>query len=129
MPSPLAALLDSAFVKCYTYNAKFLQRGYSEMLDLVKLRSRAQVTLPKEAVKTLNLKEGDILSVEVANGKVIMTPVAVIPRDELWAWSSKMRGVIEKSRLEAKEGNLKGYDSVEELWQDLHVAEGEADDL
>ena len=99
------------------------------MLDLVKLRSRAQVTLPKEAVKTLNLKEGDNLSVEVANGKVIMTPVAVIPRDELWAWSSKMRGVIEKSRLEAKEGNLKGYDSVEELWQDLHVAEGEADDL
>ena len=64
--------------------------------------------------------EGDNLSVEVANGKVIITPVAVIPRDELWAWSSKMRGVIEKNKLEAKEGSLKEYDSVEELWQDLH---------
>ena len=98
------------------------------MPDLVKLRSRAQVTLPKEAVKTLKLKEGDNLSVEVANGKVILTPIAVIPRDELWAWSSKMRGVIEKSRLEVNEGNLKEYDSVEELWQDLQVAEVETDD-
>jgi antitoxin MazE len=99
------------------------------MLDLIKLRSRAQVTLPKEAVETLKLKEGDNLSVEVANGRVILTPVAVIPRDELWVWSSKMRGAIEKSRIEAIEGNLKEYDSVEELWQDLQVAEGEADDL
>ncbi len=99
------------------------------MPDLVKLRSRAQVTLPKAAVKTLNLKEGDKLSVEVANGKVIITPVAVIPRDELWAWSPKMRSVIERSRLEARKGNLKEYDSVEELWQDLNVAEGDADGL
>jgi len=80
------------------------------MPDLVKLRSRAQVTLPKEAVKTLNLKEGDNLSVEVADGKVIITPVAVIPRDELWAWSPKMRSSIEQSRLEARKGKLKEYD-------------------
>ncbi len=99
------------------------------MPDLVKLRSRAQVTLPKEAVKTLNLKEGDNLSVEVADGKVIITPVAVIPRDELWAWSPKMRSAIEQSRVEARKGKLKEYDTVEELWQDLHVAEGEADGL
>lgn len=99
------------------------------MPDLVKLRSRAQVALPKEAVITLNLKEGDNLSVEVANGKVIITPVTVIPREELWAWSPKMRSVIEPSRLEARKGNLKEYDSVEGLWQDLHVAEGKANGL
>jgi len=99
------------------------------MPDLVKLRSRAQVTLPKAAVKKLKLKEGDNLSVEVADGRVIITPVAVIPRDELWAWSPEMRSIIEQSRLEVKKGKLKEYDSVEELWQDLHVAESEADDL
>jgi len=90
------------------------------MPDLVKLRSRA---------KTLNLKEGDNLSVEVADGKVIITPVAVIPRDELWAWSPKMRSAIEQSRVEVRKGKLKEYDTVEELWQDLHVAEGKADGL
>jgi AbrB family looped-hinge helix DNA binding protein len=55
------------------------------MPDLVRLRSRAQVTLPQEAVNDLNLKEGDNISVEAANGKVVLNPVAVISRDELWA--------------------------------------------
>ena len=95
------------------------------MSSLVKLRSRAQVTLPKETVKKLNLKEGDTLSIEVDEGKVIITPVAVIPKDELWAWSPKIRGAIEEGKQEAKSGNLKEYATVEELWNDLNVAETE----
>jgi len=95
------------------------------MSSLVKLRSRAQITLPKEAVKELNLKEGDNLSIEVNKGKVIITPVAVIPKDELWAWSPKIRSSIKKGREEAQKGNLNQYNSVEELWDDLHVAENE----
>jgi len=93
------------------------------MSTLVKPRSRAQITLPKEAVKKLNLKEGDNLSIEVDSGKVVITPVAIIPKDELWARSTKIRSTIEKVKLEAKEGNLKEYDSVEELWKDLKIAE------
>ena len=93
------------------------------MSTLVKLRSRAQITLPKETVKILKLKEGDNLSVEVDNGKVIITPVAVIPKDELWAWSPEMRSAIKQSKLETKQKNLKEYTSVEELWNDLQVAE------
>ena len=95
------------------------------MTSLVKLRSRAQVTLPKEAVKELNLREGDNLSVEVDKGKVIITPVAVIPKDELWAWSPKIRSAIEKGKDEAKKGKLNEYNTVEDLWNDLHVAETE----
>lgn len=93
------------------------------MLTLVKLRGRAQITLPKETVKELNLKEGDNLSVTVDNGKVIITPVAVIPKDELWAWSHKVRSAIEEGKIEAKTGKLKEYDTVEELWKDMQVAE------
>ncbi len=95
------------------------------MSSLVKLRNRAQITLPKEAVKMLNLKEGDNLSIEVSNGKVIITPVAVIPKDELWAWSPNIRSAIEEGKQEAQKGTLREYTSVEELWDDLHVAETE----
>ncbi len=77
------------------------------------------------AVKKLNLKEGDTLSIEVDNGKVIITPVAVIPKDELWAWSPKIRSAIEESKQEAKSGNLKEYAAVEELWNNLNAAETE----
>ena len=93
------------------------------MPTLVKLRNRAQITLPKETVKILNLKEGDNLSVEVSNGKVVITPVAIIPKDELWAWSPKIRSAIEEGKLEANEGKLKEYDTVEEIWKNMQVAE------
>lgn len=95
------------------------------MSSLVKLRNRAQITLPKGAVKILDLKEGDNLSIEVSNGKVIITPVAVIPKDELWAWSPNIRSAIEEGKHETKKGTLRKYDLVDELWNDLHVAETE----
>jgi antitoxin MazE len=120
MPALLVQMLSDILIIRISYKG-----AIQNMPDLVKLRSRAQVTLPKEAVKILNLKEGDNLPVEVANGKVIITPVAVIPRDELWARAPKMCSVIEQSRLEARKGNLEEYDSVEDLWEDLLVAEGE----
>jgi len=50
------------------------------MPSLVKLRSRAQVTLPKEAVKKLNLKEGDNLSIEVYEGKVLLPRLPLSPK-------------------------------------------------
>ena len=43
----------------------------------------------------------------VDNGKVVITPVAVIPKDELWAWSYKVRSVIEEGELEAKKESSK----------------------
>jgi hypothetical protein len=59
----------------------------------------------------------------VDNGKAVITTVAVIPKDELWAWSHKVRSAIEEGKLEAKKGTLKEYDTVEELWKDMQVAE------
>jgi hypothetical protein len=47
----------------------------------------------------------------------------MIPKDELWAWAAKTRSAIEEGRLEAKQGKLKKYDSVEDLWKDMQVAE------
>ena len=84
------------------------------MSTLTRLRNRAQVTLPKEVVKTLDLKIGDDLIVEVKSGRVIMTPVAVIPKDELWAWKPEIREAIIEGRKEARDGKLKAYEALDE---------------
>jgi bifunctional DNA-binding transcriptional regulator/antitoxin component of YhaV-PrlF toxin-antitoxin module len=93
------------------------------MVTLIKLRNRAQVTLPKEAVKALDLKVGDDLQIEVKRGRVIITPVTVIPKDELWAWKPEIRAAIEEGRKEAREGKLKAYDSVDEMWAEMEAEE------
>jgi AbrB family looped-hinge helix DNA binding protein len=91
------------------------------MSVLTKLRNRSQVTLPKEVVKALNLKIGDDLKLEVKSGRVVITPVAVIPKDELWAWEPKIREAINEGRKEARTGRLKAYESLDEMfaeWDD-----------
>ena len=44
------------------------------MTKIVKLSSKYQVVIPKEARKKLGLRAGDQLAVEVEGGKVIVRP-------------------------------------------------------
>jgi AbrB family looped-hinge helix DNA binding protein len=90
---------------------------------LIKLRNRAQITLPKEIVKALGLKSGDDLEIRIEKGRVIITPVAVIPKDELWAWKTEIRTAIEEGREEAREGKLKVYNTVHEMWAEIEAEE------
>ncbi len=99
------------------------------MGTLIKLRNRAQITLPKEVVKSLGLKNGDDLEIEIKRGRVIITPVAVIPKDELWAWKPEIRTAIEEGRKEAREGKLKSYVSVNEMWAEFETEEEENGDV
>jgi len=95
------------------------------MSTLTKLRNRAQVTLPREVVKALDLKIGDDLKVEVKSGCVIITPVAVIPKDELWAWKPEIREAIIEGRKEARAGKLKAYESLDEMFTEWEEEEAE----
>lgn len=47
---------------------------------LVELRTKSQITLPKDIVSSLGLAEGDKLEVYEKNGVICMVPVAVYPK-------------------------------------------------
>lgn len=51
-------------------------------MSLVRVKQRAQITLPAEARKALRVKEGDYLEAEVVENGVLLRPVAVIDRAE-----------------------------------------------
>lgn len=52
---------------------------------LMRIRGAAQLTLPAELRKALNVKEGDYLEASLAEGGVLLKPVAVVERDRAWA--------------------------------------------
>jgi len=52
-----------------------------ETMTLVRLRERAQITLPQEVRDALRVKQGDYLEAEVIEGKLILKPVAVVARE------------------------------------------------
>ena len=53
-------------------------------MALVKVRDRAQITLPPEARQALNVDTGDYLEAEVVEGGVLLKPVAVVERSKAW---------------------------------------------
>lgn len=59
------------------------KQGTSDMA-LVKIKDRAQITLPPEVRQALNVGVGDYLEAEVVEGGVLLKPVAVVERTKAW---------------------------------------------
>lgn len=53
-------------------------------MPLVKVSRSAQITLPVEVRKPLNISEGDYLLAEAVEGGILLKPVAVVERGEAW---------------------------------------------
>ena len=51
------------------------------------MRTKGVVTIPQDVRRAVALDEGDEVIFTVRNGEVVMTPAAVVPRDQAWFWT------------------------------------------
>jgi AbrB family looped-hinge helix DNA binding protein len=78
-------------------------------VPLVKLKSKGQMTLPVEIRRELELEQGDLLDVEVTNGKIVLTPKAVVDKSDVIA-------AVREGLEEYRSGNTIGpFKSMEEF--------------
>ena len=82
---------------------------------LVELRTKSQVTIPKEIVARLGLSEGDQLDIREEDGTITLVPVAVYPKKYLNDLEQEIRAV--KAKLAAGEQPI--FDSVDAMLQKL----------
>jgi AbrB family looped-hinge helix DNA binding protein len=95
-----------------------------EMMNmLVELKQKSQVTIPSELVKKLKLKPGDKLEIEEKDGCLLITPVEVIPRDQIWFYSKEWQADEQKVEQQILECRLKTAKSKESLFKDLGLDE------
>jgi antitoxin MazE len=88
---------------------------------IVDLKQKSQVTIPKKIVEKLNLKVGDKIDIEEKDGKLILTPVAIVPKDQVWFYSPEwQKGETEVDR-QLKEGKVHIAQSLEKLFEDLEI--------
>jgi AbrB family looped-hinge helix DNA binding protein len=50
-------------------------------MTIIKIRERAQITLPAEMRRALKVETGDYLEAEVVEGGLMLKPVAVVARE------------------------------------------------
>ena len=78
---------------------------------LVELRSKAQVTIPKELVDKLGLSEGDKFEVFENKGTICFMPVAVYPKQYL----TELREEIEETKSKIASGKQPVFDDIDAL--------------
>lgn len=86
---------------------------------LVDLKQKSQVTIPRGFVKKLNLKVGDKLEIEESNGRLIITPVVVIPKDQAWFYSPEWQEKEQEVDKQKREGKIHKASNKEELFNKL----------
>lgn len=79
---------------------------------LAELRTKSQITLPKDIVTSLGLSEGDKLEITEKDGVIYITPVAVYPKKYVEGLQNEIKQL--KNRI--GENNQPVFDNVDELF-------------
>jgi len=86
---------------------------------LVDLKQKSQVTIPKDFVKKLNLQVGDKLEIEEEDGKLVITPVVVVPKDQAWFYSPEWQKKEQEVDRQKKEGKIHKASNKQGLFKKL----------
>lgn len=92
---------------------------------LAELNNHSQVTIPHRIIEAFDLKDGDKLQFDIVDGKICITPVLIVPRDEAWLWTEDVQSAVKEADQNYRAGQLKSWNSVDEMFEDLGLIKDE----
>ncbi len=87
--------------------------GPASPVATATMRARGGLTLPAAIRNEVHLQEGDQVIVSVQDGKVVLTPAAVIPRDQEWFWTADWQAKEAEADADRNAGRVVTFDSDE----------------
>jgi AbrB family looped-hinge helix DNA binding protein len=84
--------------------------------DCVRVGAKHRITIPSRIATALPLKEGGYVLMRLVERELELLP---IPKDQLWFWTPEWQKKEREADEEIAQGNLRTFDSVEELLKDL----------
>jgi len=89
------------------------------MGQISEIRTNSQITIPKQIMKKLLLKEGDKIEFEVKEDEIVIRPVLIIDKTQSWFWTKKWQKAERETDEDIKAGRVKTFDKVDSLMKDL----------
>jgi AbrB family looped-hinge helix DNA binding protein len=82
-------------------------------MALVRVRKAAQLTLPAEMRRALNVEEGDYLEAEIVKDGVLLKPVSVIARRRrAWERIEEITSHVRDRKPDAKKSNREEEEEI-----------------
>jgi AbrB family looped-hinge helix DNA binding protein len=74
-------------------------------MPFVKVLRGGQITMPKELREVLEIKEGDILEVQMEKNKVVLNPKVLVDKNQAWEKLNQIMAKVGKrhSKISEKE--------------------------
>lgn len=88
---------------------------------LVNLKTKSQVTIPKQIVRKLNLKPGDKLEFSLDDDKIIIKPVAIIDRSQAWFYTPEWQEGEKEVDSQIRKGKIHSAEDLDELYKKLNI--------
>ena len=82
---------------------------------LAELRTKSQITIPKEVVTKLGIKEGDKLDVVEKDGVIQLIPVVVYPKK----YVNELKSEIEGIKAKVADGTQPTFSNIDDLFDAL----------
>jgi antitoxin MazE len=76
------------------------------MSELLKVRKKAQVTLPLSVRRKLGIEEGDYLDVSVKGNQVVLKVKKLIDKDQAWFWTERWQKGEREAEEDIKAGRV-----------------------
>jgi len=89
-------------------------------MPLIKVKSKAQITLPVKVRQALGIEEGDYLEARVEGNKVVLIPQTVVTKFPSVTLSEQGEEMLKEALEEVKAGKVKEHESAESLISELH---------
>ncbi|MEQ2129748.1 MULTISPECIES: AbrB/MazE/SpoVT family DNA-binding domain-containing protein [Thermoanaerobacteraceae] len=91
-------------------------------MELAKVTTRGQITIPKEIRKKLNLKEGDKVVFIEENGKIVIENSAMFALRQI---QNEFKGEAEKAGLKNEQEVVDLVKEIrKEMWEKRHANNG-----
>ncbi len=87
---------------------------------LIEIRQKSQITIPKEIIKKLDLREGDSLEISEDNGIIRLIPVAIYPKK----YVDELKDEIMEIKEKIASGTQPVFDNVDDLFAELDRRNG-----
>ena len=89
------------------------------MDELIKVREKGQLTLPAFIRNKLQIEKGSIVLAKIVDNTVVLIPQKMIDSEQAWFWTERWQKLESKAESDLKEGRVKSFNSVEELFNEI----------
>jgi AbrB family looped-hinge helix DNA binding protein len=90
------------------------------MPELIQVRRKAQVTLPRSIRQALNIEEGDFLDAVVRDGEIVLRVKKLVDKEQAWFWTRRWQEGEREAEEDIRAGRIHSFDSAREGIAYLH---------